>query len=67
MLVREMSAFYSTVVSDLVIFQKGIMDLILLAVFFGNCIGCFFCWDFLGDLLLLGFSHSFGVPAFSSK
>lgn len=48
MLVREISAFSSIVVSDSIIFQKSIVEGVLLAVSLCNCIGWFFVGIFWG-------------------
>lgn len=47
-LVREISAFSSIVVSDSIIFQKSIVEGVLLAVSLCNCIGWFFVGIFWG-------------------
>lgn len=52
MLDREISALSSIVVSDSTIFQKSIVDGVLLAASLDNCIGCFFVEIFGGGVYL---------------
>lgn len=64
MLDREISALSSIVVSDSTIFQKSIVDGVLLAASLDNCIGCFFVEIFGGGCCYWVFSIVLGCLPF---